>query len=337
MKFAYLINAHKNAKHVMRLIDQLNNDRTDFVIHVSKISENGFWQEIKGLTKSYQNVYFCKREKSIHAGFAIVQATINGMETLLKAGSEFDYFHLLSGQDYPIKKNEEIFDFFKKNAGKEYMYYWKMFPSKGEEYFEDHPWGYHRQSYRLNRFNFPWLGDVFTIPELQSRRLLDKSLYITIKIFLFELKKYRNLGTVKEEFWRLFFSRILPEKRDHDVDFTFYGGKTWFSFTRGLIKYIVDEHYNTPKWKNFYKYSLIPDEMYFHSIVMASKFSTEVVNDYLREVEWKGGDGFHPIFWRKKDLTRLKKSKNFWARKFDNEVDADIINSIDTELLSREA
>jgi len=332
MKFAYLINAHKNAKHVVRLIDRLNNDRTDFVIHVSKTCEIGFWKEIKGLTKSYQNVYFCKREKSIHAGFAIVQATINGMETLIKVGSKFDYFHLLSGQDYPIKKNEDIFDYFENNAGNEYMYYWKMFPSKNEEYFNDHPWGSHRQSFRLDRFNFPWLGKTFTIPELQSRRLLDKSFYLTLKIFLFELKKYRKLGTIKEEFWRLFFSRILPEKRNHDVDFTFYGGKTWFSFTRGLIEHIISERHNTPKWKVFFQYSLIPDEMYFHSIVMDSKFSKNVVNDYLREVEWAGGDDFHPVFWFKKDLERLTKSKNFWARKFDDNVDNEIIDLIDEKL-----
>jgi len=334
MKFAYLINAHKNAKQVLRLINQLNNDRTDFVIHVSKTCEIGFWSEIKKLTKSYDNVFFCKREKSIHGGFAIVQATVNGMETLLKAGSKFDYLHLLSGQDYPLKKNADIFDFFENNSGKEYIKLWEMFPEEETDDFKNHPWGDHRQSFRVDRFSFPWMGGVLIIPELGSRRLLDKNLYLTIKIFIYEFNSYRKKGTIKEEFWCLFFSRLLPEKRIFDLDFTLYGGKTWFSFTRALIEHIVQEHNNNPKWKRFYKYTLIPDEMYFHTIAMDSKFSKNIVNDYLREVDWKGGDGTHPIFWGKADFNRLKGSKNFWARKFDNEVDGEILNLIDEDILN---
>lgn len=333
MKFAYLINAHKNAKHVKRLVDRLNNDRTSFVIHVSKSCEDGFWSEIKKITKSYSNVYFCKREKSVHTGFAIVQATINGMQTFLDKNIEFDYFHLLSGQDYPIKKNEEIFDFFEENSGKEFMSFWKMFPEKGEPDYENHPWGVHRQEFRLNRFNIPWRGKTIMIPELESGRLIDKPLLKTIKIFLFELRNYKKEGRLIDELGLLFFSRILPNKRKYDVDFTFYGGKTWFSFSHEVIQYIVNEHKNNSKWKKFFKFSIIPDEMYFHSIVMNSKFATNVVNDYKREVEWGGGDGFHPIVWKKSDFSRLTASTNFWARKFEDSIDSEILDLIDTRIL----
>jgi hypothetical protein len=333
MKFAYLINAHKNAKQIVRLVDKLNNADTDFVIHVSKTSEKGFYQEITNMFKPYSNVYFCKREAGIHYGFGIVQATLNGMETLLKVGSEFDYFHLLSGQDYPLKQNDDIFDFFKKHNGKEFMYYWKMFPKKGEKFYKNHPWGKHRQLFRLNRFNFPWMGKTFTIPELNSLRLIEKPLFNTLKVFLSEFKTYKDLGTAKEEFWRLFFSRILPKSRDYDVDFEFYGGKTWFSFSKELINHIVQEHNNTPKWKKFFKYSLIPDESYFHTITMNSKFSDNVVNDYLREVEWEGGDGTHPLIWTSNDFERLSCTKNFWARKFEDDVDSEILDLIDSKLL----
>jgi len=334
MKFAYLINTHKNASHIQRLVDRLNNSNTDFVIHVSKTSEKGFYKELNFRFKSYDNVYFCKREAGIHYGFGIVQATINGMETLIENGSKFDYFHLLSGQDYPIKTNQEIFDFFENNLGKEYMSYWKHLPKEGDADFENHPWGDHKQLFRLNRFNFPWMGKTFTIPELQSRRFLDKSLFQTCKIFFSELKTYKKSGKGKEYLWRLIFSRILPEERNYKTDYEFYGGKTWFSFTRELIEYIVSEHNDNNKWKNFFKYSLIPDEMYFHTITMNSKFSENVVNDYLREVEWEGGDGTHPIIWTKGDFERLSKTKNFWARKFEDEIDFDILDLIDLKLIS---
>jgi hypothetical protein len=208
-----------------------------------------------------------------------------------------------------------------------------MFPKAGESDYENHPWGEARQEYRVDRFNFPWNGKVITIPEIETNRLLDKSLFRTLKIFLVESKKYKVEGSLKEEFWKLFFSRLLPKKRDYNKEFTLYGGKTWFSFSRELITHIVSEHNNTAKWKQFYKYSLIPDEMYFHTIAMDSSFSENVVNDYLREVEWEGGDRTHPIIFKQKDLPRLKNSKNFWARKFDDKVDSEILDSIDSEIL----
>ena len=213
------------------------------------------------------------------------------------------------------------------------MYYWKMFPKADEENFKNHPWGEHRQSYRINKFSFSWFGKILTIPEIESERLLNKSLYRTLKTFLYEAKKYKREGVLHEEFWKLLFSRVLPVIRNHDVDYEFYGGKTWFSFSRELIVYILEEHYNTPKWRKFFKFSLIPDEMYFHTITMNSKFSSKVKNDYLREVEWDGGDGTHPLIWTKNDFERLSSTKNFWARKFEDNIDSEILDLIDSKIL----
>ena len=334
MKFAYLINSHKNAIHVKRLVDQLNNADTVFVIHVSKTCEKGFWKEIRNLLDDYQNVYFCKREKSIHYGFAIVQATINGMKTLLKHNLKFDYFHLLSGQDYPIKSNKEIFNFFEKENGKQFFLLWKMFPKPGEDYFENHPWGKFRQEYRVTRHNLIINGKIVTVPEILSKRLISKPLWPTIKIFLYESPKYIREKKWKSELLILILSRLFRTKRNiENLSFELYGGKTWFSITKECLEHIVYQHDNIPKWKKFFKRSYIPDESYFHTIVMNSSFSKNVINDYLREVEWEGGDGTHPVIWTLNDFDRLAKSNNFWARKFEDSVDSKILDEIDEKLL----
>lgn len=334
MKFAYLINAHKNASQVARLIERLNTSDTSFVIHVSKTAEKGFYEQITSLMNGFQNVHFCKREFSIHFGFGIVQATINGMELLLNKGIEFDYFHLLSGQDYPLKSNDQIFDFFNKNNGKEFMEFWKLFPDKNDQDGKGYLWEDLWQFYRVDRYSFDWLGKRITIPEIESKRLISHSLLKTIKIFLKKIPDYRKKGILKEQFWLLFFSRILPEERDYNTDFTMYGGKTWFSFTKPLIEHIVNEHKTTRKWKKFYRYTLIPDEMYFHTITMNSKFKDNVENNLLREVEWEGGDGTHPLVWGVNDFKRLQNTKSLWARKFEEEIDSSILDLIDKELLN---
>lgn len=46
--------------------------------------------------------------------------------------------------------------------------------------------------------------------------------------------------------------------------------------------------------RKFFKYTLIPDEMYVLTIILNSKFRDSCVNDYMRDIEWKGGNGTHP-------------------------------------------
>lgn len=43
------------------------------------------------------------------------------IELALAADTKYDYFHLLSGVDLPIKTNSQIHDFFRQNAGKEFI------------------------------------------------------------------------------------------------------------------------------------------------------------------------------------------------------------------------
>ena len=43
------------------------------------------------------------------------------METVLESGKEYDYYWLISGQDYPIKSNDQIDAFLSENRGTNYI------------------------------------------------------------------------------------------------------------------------------------------------------------------------------------------------------------------------
>jgi hypothetical protein len=66
--------------------------------------------------------FFIKNRVDINwGGFSMVQATLNGFKEILGSGKEYDFVHLLSGQDYPIKKIESIHQFLSKNLGKAFL------------------------------------------------------------------------------------------------------------------------------------------------------------------------------------------------------------------------
>ncbi len=117
MKIAHLILAHTNPNQLNRLIKRLTYSNVDFYIHVDlKVSMEDF-SFVKG-----DNIFFVKeRIKVIWGGYSMVQATVNGFCEILQSNKEYDYINLLSGQDYPLKRSEEIYGFFEANPGKAFM------------------------------------------------------------------------------------------------------------------------------------------------------------------------------------------------------------------------
>ncbi len=338
MRFAYIITCHKNTEQVLRLVAALNSPDNTIVIHVSTTCEQGFYESLASevaKNKQLLNVFFCKRENGTLAGFGIVKGVINGLNFLIKNNISFDYVNLISGQDYPIKSKEKINDFFKVNIGKQFLYYFPLTPKIYPDYDYDESWGPDRQQYRIDRYHFNIDNEVLSIPELESARLIEHSLFSTVKIFLYESKKYIKQKRFKKELGLLFWSRVLPRKRKIPDDFSIFGGITWWSITRDAAIYTLDQHFNNKRYQNFFRYTLIPDEMYFQTILLNSPFAKSCVNNDLRDIEWNGGDGTHPIIFKTEHINRLKESSDLFARKFDIKVDSNVLDLIDKELLNK--
>lgn len=333
MKLAYIITCHKNPQQVVRLINRLQKPDTNFVLHISKTSEGNLLNELKQLVENYNNVFFCKQEDGTHNGFGIIKGIFNGIEYLLKNKIDFDYLNLISGQDYPIKSNDYIDAFFKDNYGKQFLEYFPVFPKPGSEFYENHPWGPHRNVYRLDRYHFKFTGATRSIPEIESNRLIEHSLFQTTKIFLYEAPRYYRENRLKTEFLLLFWSRILPHQRIIPDSFEIYGGKTWWSITKDCAQYVLKTYYENHQMRRFFKYTLIPDELYILTIILNSKFKDSCVNNSLREIDWEGGDGTHPIIFTSSHFDKLAKSQKLYARKFDLQVDSHIFDRIDREFI----
>jgi hypothetical protein len=334
MRLAYIITCHKNSRQVLRLINRLNTPNNTIVLHISKTCEKGFYEEMKYGIKAYNNVFLCKREDGTHNGFGIVKGMINGLQLLFKKQREFEYVNLISGQDYPIKSNKEISNFFELNKGKQYLDFFPVYPKEWMNYEYDNFWGPDRTRFRVDRHHFKISGKVRSIPELGDNRLISDALIPTIKTFLKKSNQYIKQRRWWLELQLLYWSRVLPKRRKIPTDFEIFGSKTWWSISNEAAAFVLHEHLNNKRYQNFFKYTLIPDEMYVQTILLNSKFAETCINNDLRNIQWFEGD-LHPVVFKAENIDRFKETTDLFARKFDIEVDSKILDLIDEEILDK--
>lgn len=114
-KHAYLVIAHNNFIALEMLIKLLDDIRNDIYIHIDKKVNNFDFDKFRNIPKK-SKVIFTERIKTKWGDFSLVECEL----TLLKAASlqKYDFYHLMSGVDLPIKTQDYIHDFFDQNQDK---------------------------------------------------------------------------------------------------------------------------------------------------------------------------------------------------------------------------
>ncbi len=119
MKHAYLIIAHNNYKILEMLVKALDYELHDIYIHIDYKWKSFDLKKLKENVKSSKLFFLNKRKNVIWGSFKQINVELE----LLKASNNinYSYYHLLSGVDFPLKKNEVIYKFFEKNRSKEFI------------------------------------------------------------------------------------------------------------------------------------------------------------------------------------------------------------------------
>lgn len=126
MNLAYIISAYKLPEQLVRLVSRLNTDSSHFLIHVDQKSDDGVFDPIATSLEPLSNVHLLERHRCDYGGFGHVRATLKGIAELFRLGLPFDYVILLTGQDYPIKPNERIAEFFREHRGHSFLQYFSL-------------------------------------------------------------------------------------------------------------------------------------------------------------------------------------------------------------------
>lgn len=120
-KIAYFILVHRFPKQFKRLFKAIYDPENHYLIHVDLKAEKNVMKDIREFLKDYPNAYIMKSEIVVWGGYSMVQSELNGMKYLLSKNIKWDFFINLSGQDFPLKSQDYISQFLRKNRDKNFI------------------------------------------------------------------------------------------------------------------------------------------------------------------------------------------------------------------------
>ena len=121
---------------------------------------------------------------------------------------------------------------------------------------------------------------------------------------------------------------LFPNKNYWPREYSFYKGSQWFSIPFDVAKYINQFLEENPWYYSFFTNSLVPDESFFHTLILNSKYKSNVVNNHLFFIKWGEtlSERNSPQDLISEDIARIEKSDQFFARKFEENTDEAIIH-----------
>lgn len=120
-RIAYFILVHRYPEQFKRLFKAIYHPENHYLIHIDQKSVFTVNQEVQEFLEDYPNAYTLTSERVIWGGYSMVQSELKAMDYLLSHGLKWDYFINLSGQDFPLKSQEFIFDFLAENPGQNFL------------------------------------------------------------------------------------------------------------------------------------------------------------------------------------------------------------------------
>ncbi|MCF0048695.1 beta-1,6-N-acetylglucosaminyltransferase [Dyadobacter sp. LJ53] len=223
MKIAHLILAHGQPAQLARLVRTLTHPDAYFFLHIDK---KAVLPEFEAILPKENVFYVDKREKVGWGAYSIVQATINGLEAIVSSELNIGYINLLSGSDYPLKRADEIHNFFRDQNGKNFM----EFLSVSHEWKEAIPRlsEYHLTDYHFSGKYFvqKWMNKLLPARKMPDNLVaVGRSQWMSItldaaKYILTYLKAHPEVTHFFKHTWapdEIIFQTILYNSRLRDT------------------------------------------------------------------------------------------------------------------------
>jgi hypothetical protein len=117
---AYLILIHVYTGVFEKLLELLDDDNNGIYIHIDKRAKTIDRRRIANLVKK-SHIQIYSRYKVYWGTNSITKAEVLLLKKAVKGS--YDYYHILSGADLPIKSKDEINDFLNDNKGCEFIHF----------------------------------------------------------------------------------------------------------------------------------------------------------------------------------------------------------------------
>jgi hypothetical protein len=306
VSLVYIILAHKNPQQLRRLVSRIARPEDPILIHVDrKIDDQPFKQALEDLSVPASIQWVRPRQDSAWGRIGLVHATLVSLRQALAIQPAPSHILQISGQCYPIKPLSEIVRFFEERPG---ITQTSVIPMP-------YPWDPEGSMYRLNKYHY-WLPSW--LPFDQGRR---------------EFPPHAPPVSLKEKVLNGLLALRFPLPRIFPDGLQPYGGHQWFGMAREMAEFVLDFHDRRPDLMRFHKHTWMPDEIYLSSIIGSfPEWRKRTTGKCIQYSDWS--KPVHPAILTMEYTETLRNCpNNLFARKFDPDVDAEILDWIDENLL----
>ena len=271
-KHAFLIIVHNNFYILNKLIQLLDDNKNDIYLHIDKKV-----RDYKICDTHKSKVYFINNRIDVRWGdISLIKCELQLLKEAYNNGP-YQYYHIISGVDLPLKSNKYIHDFFNLNKGKEFV---GFVNDKSLE----------TQLYKVRYYHF----------FMRYYRGNNRYLRLILRIL-------RNLILKFEEIFHI----------SRNKEYTYMKGANWLSVTNNFVKYllpwekdILSRYRYTECADEFFIQSTLWNSPFRKNIY-------DINDEYkscLRKIDRKRGCVYT---WENDDFNELISSNYLFARKFD--------------------
>lgn len=281
-KHAFLIMAHKDDATFRTLLRLLDDARNDIFVHMD--AKNASWDEsLLGSLVKKAGCFAIPRISVTWGGYSLVDCELRLLEAATARG-HYSFYHLLSGQDLPLKGQNGVHDFFDAHKGVEFVG------------FEGHPTACEERAYGHR---------------LWARFGHDRSQKALLRL---------------DGLWSKAEHALARRK----FDFEFQKGDQWFSIGDECARYVLSRK----DWiEETFRYTFAADEIFLQTVLWNSPFRSSFYRPkgedrwaaIQRYIDWNRGN---PHCFTYDDVELLRDSPLMFARKFDCEKDARVIEAV---------
>lgn len=286
-KHAYLIIAHNQPWLLQTLVNLIDDVRNDIFITIDSQTDINIFKDIKAQNSS---LFFTPQSNNRWGSIKQIETEFLLFETSQNHGN-YSYYHLLSGQDLPIKSQDYIHKVCDKLQGKEFVGFEKESQQSLKGLDNKTKYFYILQDH----FRCSNIFEKIIVRLIQKSSLSLQKVFRVRRKYKLELKKGPNWVSITDE-----FCKYLVKHKAEILQM--------FNHT-----FCPDEIFlQTVLWNSPFKNNIYDYEDEYHSC--------------LRYIDWNRGK---PYTWKEKDIDELMSDNNkcFFARKFSSH-DKALVNKI---------
>ena len=284
-KHAYLIMAHTQPELLKKLLKMLDDERNDIYLHIDSKAKDYPLDEVAAVLQKSKCI-FTERTDVKWGSYSQIHCEMVLLKEAVK--TEHAYYHLLSGMDLPIKSQEQIFAFFEKY--------------KGLEFVDEDGATISEAALSRVKYTHKFYGKAGSVKDILGALSVKGQKLLGVD----KTQKYGNIIFQKGRNWFSIthgLAKLVVEKEDwiQEVFGQSVCGDELFLQTVARNSEYAEKICNPNTMPE------VPDTRY---------------------IDWKRGSNNNPYVFREDDFEELKNALGLFARKFDLNVDKKIVEKL---------